>query len=203
MSVRGIDHLKLVGGNLALDFTNTVHDRAYEKENDELQSFGCLVEWTQKAGAINEKTANALKKIEKQDPQDAEETLQRAREFRRLLYKVFLSFANGDDPDQQCLDKLRDSWLDAMKNASLSHADSGCCWVFNATPDSLDSILAPIAYSAIRLITGPDIRRVRMCGANDCTWMFVDSSKNRSRRWCQMEVCGNRAKAKRHYHKSC
>ncbi|MDC9833059.1 CGNR zinc finger domain-containing protein [Rhizobium binxianense] len=59
------------------------------------------------------------------------------------------------------------------------------------------SLAAATAHSVLRLLAMPDPQRMKICG--NCGWLFIDRSKNRSRAWCDMAVCGNRAKANRHY----
>jgi predicted RNA-binding Zn ribbon-like protein len=60
-------------------------------------------------------------------------------------------------------------------------------------------MLWPIASSAADLLTSERLKKVRLCEAKTCTWLFLDESRNHSRRWCDMKVCGNREKARRHY----
>jgi len=54
----------------------------------------------------------------------------------------------------------------------------------------------------VDLLTSDRLSAVRECAADDCAWLFLDESRNRSRRWCDMKVCGNRQKARLHYHRS-
>jgi hypothetical protein len=58
---------------------------------------------------------------------------------------------------------------------------------------------AAIVRSAVELLTSEDRSRLRVCAGEDCDWLFVDGSRNRSRRWCDMSTCGNRAKARRYH----
>jgi len=60
-------------------------------------------------------------------------------------------------------------------------------------------VLWPVAHDAAELLASDQLPRLRECAADDCCWLFLDESKNRSRVWCDMRVCGNRAKARRHY----
>ena len=67
--------------------------------------------------------------------------------------------------------------------------------------EELESLIWPVAKSAADLLTSERLERVRECAGGTCGWLFIDASKNHSRRWCDMRDCGNAAKAKRHYHK--
>ncbi len=62
-----------------------------------------------------------------------------------------------------------------------------------------DPFLEAILHDAVKLAFSPEKARVKVCG--NCGWLFIDRSKNRSRIWCDMAVCGNRRKASRHYHR--
>jgi len=81
-------------------------------------------------------------------------------------------------------------------------AGEGYTWVWKRTNAELDDVLAPVVESAAALLTSPDLSRVRECESETCGWLFIDRSRNRSRRWCDMTVCGNRAKVRRHYQRT-
>jgi predicted RNA-binding Zn ribbon-like protein len=90
----------------------------------------------------------------------------------------------------------------AAKNGDT---DAAFHWAWDES-DDLAAPLWPVLRSAAQVLTGDDLTRVRECDSDSCRWLFLDCSRNRSRRWCDMQVCGNRAKARRHYRrqqKSC
>jgi predicted RNA-binding Zn ribbon-like protein len=96
---------------------------------------------------------------------------------------------------------LVNEWIaGAMAHARLRPVAEGFEWSWD-DDDDLNRIVWPVAKSAADLLAEGDLGRVRKCGSHDCTWLFYDTSKNRSRRWCDMKGCGNRAKARRHYEK--
>jgi len=76
--------------------------------------------------------------------------------------------------------------------------DGAWRWEF-VDGEELDSMLWPIVRDAAELLTSRDFDRVTECSGSDCTWLFADKSRNRSRRWCDMAECGNRSKARRFY----
>lgn len=80
----------------------------------------------------------------------------------------------------------------------LIATDSSFAWEWTET-DQLEFILWQVVRSTADLLTSPERDRIRECAGEDCGWVFLDLSRNRSRRWCDMEDCGNRAKAHRHY----
>ena len=71
-------------------------------------------------------------------------------------------------------------------------------WARNRGEKALDSALWPIADSAAKLLTSPDRKRIKECASNNCLWLFLDTTKNHKRRWCDMKSCGNRAKVREH-----
>ncbi|MBI2081511.1 MAG: CGNR zinc finger domain-containing protein, partial [candidate division NC10 bacterium] len=96
----------------------------------------------------------------------------------------------------------------AVLNAALAEAlpllglvpeGNGFTWEWTANGQRLDRMLWPVARSAAELLTSGELARVRECEAESCAWLFMDRSRNRSRRWCDMKTCGNRTKARRHY----
>jgi predicted RNA-binding Zn ribbon-like protein len=80
--------------------------------------------------------------------------------------------------------------------AQLADLLEACATALRAA-DTDDSLEAATAHSALGLICEPQPERMKICG--NCGWLFIDRSKNRSRTWCDMAVCGNRVKANRHY----
>jgi predicted RNA-binding Zn ribbon-like protein len=75
----------------------------------------------------------------------------------------------------------------------------GYAWADDVNEESLDSPLHPGVWSAADLLTSTQLRRVRGCADARCGWLFFDASPGGNRRWCSMQECGNRAKARRHY----
>src|SRR5581483_5720104 len=90
---------------------------------------------------------------------------------------------------------------DALPHLRVAPRGGGFAWELLPDGGSLVAPLRPIARSAGELMTADALARVRECDGASCTWLFLDESRNRSRRWCSMESCGNRAKARRHYRK--
>jgi predicted RNA-binding Zn ribbon-like protein len=117
-------------------------------------------------------------------------TLARARALRRAIYEVFRPIADGGQPSAAALAALHACYGEAVAAAQLTPA--GFAWA--------DDAVAPVAVAAVDLLrTGP-LERVSVCAA--CPWLFLDSSRNHSRRWCSMDDCGARAKMRRYRSKS-
>lgn len=194
------DKLELVGGRLCLDFTNTVGGRFVAQPNERLTSYLELVMWGRHAGIVSGDEAEGLLEAAERMPGEAASVLRRAIALREAIYRLFSRSAVGLAPLEGDLARLNEELSDAMQRLRVHRDEDGYSLAWERG-DRLDRMLWPIARSAMEVLTSSDLERVRECGGEDCNWLFLDTSKNHSRRWCVMSDCGNRAKAKRHYHR--
>lgn len=188
------------GGDLALDFCNTLSPTDGQ---DRLFDYERLVEFAQQRGVITQAEGRKLRQRAAERPEDAQAVFRSAFRLRNAMLRLFEAVADGRRPPKVELNLLN-AWIPkAMSALRLADADHCCGWTWAANEDDLERPLHPIVRSAAELLTTPErITRVRACAADDCRWLFEDTSKNRSRRWCDMADCGNRAKARRHYHRA-
>jgi predicted RNA-binding Zn ribbon-like protein len=120
----------------------------------------------------------------------------RARALREAIYRIFRAAVQHWEAAPDDLEVLNRELSRARAHEALV-ADGrrvGYAW---KSDGELDRLLWPVARSAAELLTGELLARVSQCGGDDCHWLFLDTSKNRSRRWCDMADCGNRAKVRR------
>ena len=137
-------------------------------------------------------------------PADATRVLEPALMLREALYDLFAAVARGVPPPPVAVDTLNVALADAAAQARFVPTVDSLTWAWLDRKDSLDTMLWPVARSAVDLLTAAERRRLRECPGSPgkaCGWLFVDTSKNRSRRWCVTGLCGNRARAHRHYHR--
>jgi predicted RNA-binding Zn ribbon-like protein len=192
--------LRLLGGRLCLDFTNTVHRRYPTMGDSFINSYTDLVNWSVFAGVLDESEAITLRRVAVSQPDEASRTYEQALNLRESIYRLFSAIANGRTPDELDLAMLNDALANGLGNLELARDGDHFHWQWAGNPQALDRMLWAVARSAADLLTSDLLRRVRECPDPDgCGWLFVDTSKNRSRRWCSMEGCGNVAKARRHY----
>lgn len=193
--VRTLDNLELVGGALSLDFVNTVNSRVYT-EHDYLMQYSDLVGWARRLAVVSPTQMNQLLMRAKQNPTEAERALSTARSFRDLLYRIFSSTATDSDPAKNDMDSFVESYADAISHGSFIRKDDHYItnWELDET---LQSLLWPIIYSAGELLLSGEVARVKACPS--CGWLFLDTSKNQSRRWCSMNTCGARDKMRRYH----
>jgi predicted RNA-binding Zn ribbon-like protein len=180
----------LCGGHVALDFANTVSDRPSSSPIERLTDYSDLVRFALQTEIITKAAARSLLRTAESDPASAERALTEARALREALYALFFARAAGRAPNDRDVETLDAAW----HRLSL---DSSFQWRWTDGPDALDAMLGPIVASAVELLTARPRDRVRTCESDTCQWLFLDTSKNHSRRWCDMKQCGNRAKARR------
>jgi predicted RNA-binding Zn ribbon-like protein len=188
--------LALVGDAPAFDLANTASGRGGPRAQDHLRTAEHVVAWARHAGVLTEASARALRRLISR-PRLAAELLARTRELRDLLYEIGAVIAAGAAPRAAQLDRLARIHARALAHARLAPAGSGLAWRWDAAGAPVDAVLGPLALSAIDLVSRADRTRVKQCAGDHCGWLFLDTTKNNRRRWCEMEVCGNRAKQKR------
>jgi predicted RNA-binding Zn ribbon-like protein len=187
-----------VGGAPALDFVNTVGGIRTAAHSDKLQAYEDLVHWAQMAGMFGRKEADALAAQGRANPQAAERVLRQARNFREALHRVFAARLHGKSAPPDALVAVNAQIGRALAHARLGKAPGGYAWTWDLGTGELDAPLWIAARSAGELLTSPEIGRLRECASDTCGWFFLDLSRNRSRRWCDMKGCGNRAKLRRY-----
>jgi predicted RNA-binding Zn ribbon-like protein len=189
----------LVGGRLCLDFVNTVHNYGSGTLRDDISSYSDLVAWSRRADLLDEAEGRLVGREALQRPAEARAAITRMKEFREGLYSLFVAIVEDRPPSRNDLAILNAALSEALVQSQVVRRADGFVWSWRREDRMLDRVLWPIARSAADLLTSKDVSRLRQCEGDDCTWLFLDTSKNRSRRWCEMRVCGNRVKARRHY----
>lgn len=192
-----------IGGWLCLDFTNTVQSYSVNKPNyDYFRSYADLTLWARQAGLITEREEGALNLKAAQMPDKADRLLEKARELRTNIYTLFSAIALEKKPNHEVLETLNRDIAEAMCHARIEQSADGFNWDWSGFPEEMESLLWPVLRSVADLLVNHEkLELVRECAGDSCGWLFVDMSKNHSRRWCDMRDCGNTAKAKRHYHR--
>ncbi len=186
------------GGAVCLDFANTLGDRPRGRQ-EHLAAWTDLVAWGEQAGLLSARAARALRAQYAARPGPAGRALARALDLRECLYRVFHAQAAGEAPAAADLDRLN-AWLAAaMPHARLERQDGTYRWGWTAGDPSIDRLLWPVVRSAADLVVSDERASVRECASDTCSWLFIDRSRTKRRRWCSMTTCGNRAKARRFY----
>ena len=186
---------KLLGGAPCLDFVNTVEWRGAPVPVERLTDYGELLIWAEAAETIGRKERLRLEAAAKRDPDAAAAALAEAIALR----ETFASLFTADAPRPALVERLN-AWLArAPERRRLAASSESLAWAAQREGDEFLTPLWPVVWSAADLLVSGQAARVRPCADRRCAWLFLDASRSRHRRWCSMEGCGNRAKARRHY----
>ena len=195
-TTRTLENLELVGGALCLDFVNTINSRLHT-EHDYLLQYSDLVGWANKVGILSTVQTNQLLKRAKQPSKEADHALKTSRALRDLIYTILSKTAKGSEPNQEDLEFLLQMYAEAISHAVFLKEGNHYTTTWKAD-QSFDGMLWPVVHSAGELLLSGELGKVKECPG--CGWLFLDTSKNQSRRWCSMNTCGARDKMRR-YHK--
>jgi predicted RNA-binding Zn ribbon-like protein len=187
---------RLIGGALCLDFANTYNGHRKGRLHEYLPAYRDLVIWSRKVEIITDGQAKALLHQAERRTSAAVGALERARDLRGIIYRIFSAPTYGGRPKASDLDRLNALRSEALSHSRLVRTPTGFRLDWKAK-DALDRMLWPIAISAAELLTSENLGRVHVCDGDNCDWLFVDTSRNHLRRWCSMDECGNRAKVRR------
>jgi predicted RNA-binding Zn ribbon-like protein len=191
------DTFDLSGGRLCLDFANTLGDRGSAQPSEHLGSYGDLVAWAGQAGATTARAARGLLRTAAARPAQAHQVLSDALRLREAIYRVFAAVASGRTPRPHDLAILNAAVPAAFERSRLVPAAGGFALTADVDDGDLAAPLTPVVRSTVDLLVSPEVDRVRTCAASSCAWLFLDTTKNRARRWCDMKTCGNREKVRR------
>jgi predicted RNA-binding Zn ribbon-like protein len=193
----------MVGERLCMDFINTVSWReSAEKRRDWFTSYAELVDWCIHADVLTGQQAKALLLKAEEKPSEAGDILNQAIDMREVMYRIFKVISKETPPHPRDLERFNNSVSRFYQRLQVLDENDHYTLTFKHTGENLDIMLPPILQSAVDLLVSKnDLERVKQCEGDPCGWLFFDTSRNRSRRWCSMADCGNRAKARRFHQK--
>jgi predicted RNA-binding Zn ribbon-like protein len=193
---------KLRGGVVCLDFVNTAGSRLTDRPSEYLLSYEDLLDWGRQAGLLAPEKTEDLSRQAALDPEGARETLSRALALREAIHRLISRAVAGEAKDESDLSALNRELSIALSRLRVIPAGGAYGWGWDRSQDDggslLDSPLWPVAQSAAELLTSPKLARVKVCAGEGCGWVFLDESRNGSRRWCDSRDCGNRERVRRH-----
>lgn len=182
MSIR-LPLLHRVAGDLALDLANTISGRGTRREIDYIAGADDIVAWARKGGLVDPSYVVSAA--------SREALVTDVHGLRAAITAAGAAVAAGSVPKDESLTTIRDIAARSLASASLSGVPATIEFAAH------DKILGPLAWAALDLLRGSELDRLKQCPPDDCHWLFLDRTKNRSRRWCDMATCGNREKARR------
>ncbi|HSL42066.1 MAG TPA: CGNR zinc finger domain-containing protein [Anaerolineales bacterium] len=194
-TTRTLQMLELVGGALCLDFVNTINSRIHP-EHDYLLGYFDLVGWANKVGILFPTQTSQLQKRARQNADEAQSALKAAHTLRDLLYRLFSKAAEGSEPDKKDMEIFVVFYGESISRSQLIRKETHYTTTWKMD-EALEAVLWPIIHSAGELLLSEELGHLKECPG--CGWLFLDTSKNQSRRWCSMNTCGARDKMRRYH----
>ena len=192
---------RLIGGALCLDMANTLNGHGKPAGHEYLKDYRDLAVWCRRVGILTDRDAECLIREAARQPAQAAAAFERAIALRETIYRIFSAIARGALPGAADLAALNEARCEGLTHSQIVPSAGGFVldWTDKA---ALDWVLWPITLSAADLLTSRNLGHVRACAGQGCDWLFLDTSRNHMRRWCSMDECGNRSKARRFYARS-
>lgn len=191
-----VGRLALLGGHIALDFANTESGRASLQHLNHLEKGGDLVTWATHAKVITVDEEALARSTLQTHHSLSDALLKQGRALRDIIYCINVDIADGKQPAQPIVRNLVEQYRRFLGVAEFDLVAGKYVWRWNIHAQLVAAVLGPIALSALHLLAEQSPSRIKQCGGNCCGWLFYDITKNNSRRWCEMSVCGNRAKVR-------
>jgi predicted RNA-binding Zn ribbon-like protein len=188
-----------VAGRLSLDFLNTVDPRHAEPRLEYLTGYPAVLDWAQAAGAVGSADHERLGR--EVTGRAADRALRRVLDYREALYRLLAAAIASRAVSEPDLALVNAVLREATSHHVLLPGELGGVRDGWLEPGGPEQMLWPVAVDAWDLLTEPVLARVKECPGDDgaCGWLFLDTSRSGTRRWCDMRTCGNRAKARAHY----
>jgi predicted RNA-binding Zn ribbon-like protein len=178
-----------------LDLVNTLDWRFRGGDPEELiVSYSDLLHFAAQTGLVTTRQERRL--FRGADTAKAAAVLSEVRELREAAAEIFYAALDGRKPRAASIARLDALFKAAHGHQRLTEGHSGLRWNWVAE-ESPELPLWLLAHNVEELLTSAKAALVRACAKADCRWLFLDTSKNHTRRWCDMRLCGNRMKARR------
>ena len=187
---------KLNAEHVALDFVNTLDDRfAPEGPRELLANYPDLLRLCREAGLLAPAEAARLSALPVASQNGA---LREAIGLREMVARMCYGWLDGKSPSAEDRQSFQQWAVRCMQRRQLRWRDGRLAWEWKPIHGEADAPVLLIAQAAVDLLTRGEQPRLRRCASETCRWLFLDTSKNRTRRWCDMKTCGNREKARRY-----
>ena len=189
----------LTAGCLCLDFANTVDDRLSRNPEDKLSGYPELVAFGRQTGVFSVSEAQNLRRQGRQDPGEASRLFAQALGVREMIFRIMTAVGNGSAASPADVAALNAALQELHRRSQLAPEYGHAAWRFLDNDRGAARLTGRILRSAAEVLTSGDIDRVRQCAAGTCSWLFLDRSRSRNRRWCEMRTCGSQHKARAYY----
>jgi predicted RNA-binding Zn ribbon-like protein len=190
--------IELIAGDAAVDFVNSVSERVGPNPGEQLHSYPELLYWLRRCGLLSPDEAAKLYGLSRRQPEAAAAALQSALHFRDAAWRLLAGTVRGHAPAGADLTEVNRVIRGALAHVELIGDANGYRLASSGAQADFEQALWPAARSLAAFMTSADVGALRLCASDTCGWLFVDRSRNKMRRWCRMDDCGNRAKQRRH-----
>jgi predicted RNA-binding Zn ribbon-like protein len=187
---------KLFAGQPALELVNTLDMRFSAGTIELLPAYGDFLRLVTQLRLLTPEQARRLGRTVGE--KDAQRVLSSAIELREALASFLYGRIDGGQPKASQVERLEKHFHAAALRRRLSPADGQLVWTWSGVERQAEIPLWKLAQAASELLVSGEVELVKDCGDPTCRWLFLDTSKNHTRRWCDMKTCGNRMKARRH-----
>lgn len=198
--MRSIANLQLDGGCPVFDFTNTISNRNDPDYFDYLTKYEDFIQWIDKVGLLSKGKLNAIIAFSKHHPRKSTDVFKQVMEARETTFKLFSSLAKNHKAERETLESFNHFLSEALSNMQVELGRTEIATSFNISEKTiLKEPLYLLIKNAFDILSTQHFERIKECPA--CGWLFLDTTKNGKRRWCNMQVCGSNDKARRYYHR--
>jgi predicted RNA-binding Zn ribbon-like protein len=154
------------------------------------------VQWVEHARVVTPQDCAHIRTTIGARPKQARSIFESLLEIRELIWKIATALAEQRPVSEKLRAALTAAHAESLRFAEMRMRDGAYIWNWDPRRDIRAAILGPITLSALTLLMEKDLSRTKRCAGLECGWLFFDSTKNKRRRWCEMRVCGNRAKVR-------
>jgi predicted RNA-binding Zn ribbon-like protein len=191
----------LSGGHPALDLVNSLDNRfRADGPNENLVQYSDLLRFLNETGLLDSQKIRFLDKSARHTAATADQVLRQVKELREATAEVFYAATEERPPPPVAIKTLEGYFRAATRHRELrwDNQHNHMTWTWDSQAETDPNLpLWLLAQSVSDILLSPDATRVKTCAVDTCRWLFLDTSKNHTRRWCNMKVCGNRMKARR------
>jgi predicted RNA-binding Zn ribbon-like protein len=188
--------LDLVGCELALDFTNTSSGRGFLSHQEHLRDFDTIIQWVEHARVMAPSDCTYVRTTVAKRPKLGRAVFEQVLKIRELIWTIGTALAEQRPVSEKLRASLTAAHAESLRFAEMKMRDGAYIWTWDPRRDVQGAILGPITLSALTLLMEKELSRTKRCAGMECGWLFFDTTKNSRRRWCEMRVCGNRAKVR-------
>ena len=189
--------LDFVGGLSCLNFANTAGGHTKIREVERIPTFGDVINWSLYAELLSPAEAKALLALVKTKPKDAVHRVRELQTFREALHRLVTAIAHKQEPQRADFTRVRGTIAKILSAAEMQPVETEFNWSADADALGLSTVIARVALSAHHMLSREKPSQLRQCEI--CTWLFIDRTKNQTRRFCRQDACGNKSRAERFY----